>query len=528
MMKILSGRMVIIAACIAIISCTKETPTVETVVVEEEPQSVDSIQWFDGSVDDAFAFAKAEGKPIYLYWGAVWCPPCHAIQATVFKSAEFIARSQLFVAVYLDGDEENAQAAGEKFGVRGYPTMILFDSDGSELTRIPGGIDIQAYANILDLTLDEVAPVSDLVDALEAGSKTLAAEECRLLAYYSWGQNPRLLEDRDTVQLFRRIYDACPTNLPKERTLAYMRYFDELLESLDSEEEKLELDASQIEEATKVVYSILEDYELVRTNVFPVVFDGAKMTAALTETGSAERARMIEAFTAAIDKLADDESVYKRERVYTALGKIYLEQIDDEEAELSDELQAEIRAVVAWADETTPDPYERQDIINAASNVLSRAGMHDVAKPLLLAELDKSKQPYYFMLGLADIEQEAGNYEEAVEWLKKAYDASTGPATRFQWGYYYLSGLLEMTPDDSELIRSATIDVIRELEAGSGFYQRPKAQLGRLEQKLLDWSEETEKEDVIDEIRADVLAVCGNFSDQEGSFETCQSFLDPA
>jgi len=191
-------------------------------------------------------------------------------------------------------------------------------------------------------------------------------------------------------------------------------------------------------------------------------------------------------------------------------------------------LQDEIRAVVAWADETTPDPYERQDIINAASNVLSRAGMHDVAKPLLLAELDKSKQPYYFMLGLADIEQEAGNYEEAVAWLKKAYDASTGPATRFQWGYYYLAGLLEMTPDNSELIRSATIDVIRELEAGSGFYQRPKAQLGRLEQKLLDWSEETDKEDVIVEIRADVLAVCGNFSDQEGSFETCQSFLDTA
>ena len=36
----------------------------------------------------------------------------------------------------------------------------------------------------------------------------------------------------------------------------------------------------------------------------------------------------------------------------------------------------------------------------------------------------------------------------AIDWLKRAYDASTGPATRFQWGTYYINGLLEMTPDD--------------------------------------------------------------------------------
>ena len=150
------------------------------------------------------------------------------------------------------------------------------------------------------------------------------------------------------------------------------------------------------------------------------------------------------------------------------------------------------------------------------------------AKTLLLAELDKSKQPYYFMISLGDIEQEAGNYEEAIAWFKKAYDVSTGPATRFQWGYYYVVSLIEMAPDDSALIKSTTIAVIRELEAGSGFYQRPKAQLSRLEQKLTDWSEETEQADTIGAIRTDVLAICDNFEDQEGSYETCQSFLESA
>lgn len=528
MAKLRTGALAMIAAIFLLISCSKAPQTTDTEVVEDETSSVDTIQWFDGAVDEAFAVAKAEGKPIYLYWGAEWCPPCHAIKATVFSSPEFITRSHLFVAVYIDGDSENAQAEGEKFGLLGYPTMIVFDSDGIELTRIPGGIDIQAYANILDLTLDKVAPVSDLVNSLANEGTKLSEKECRLLAYNSWGQNPEVLEELDEVELFRSIYDACPAALQPERSIAYMQYFDALLDSLDTELVESTLSAQQIEEASDVVYGILGDYSLIRANIFSVILDAANITSALTEKDTAERQKMMESFRLAINKLRDDESIYKRERVYTVLGKIRLEQIDDPEVELSDEVQAEALSVVAWADESTPDPYQRQDIINASSAVLERAGLIKEAKALLLAELDTSKQPYYFMISLGDIEQEAGNYEEAIAWFKKAYDVSTGPATRFQWGYYYVVSLMEMAPDDHARIKSATISVIRELEAGSGFYQRPKAQLARLEKKLMEWSEETEQADTITAIRSDVLAICTNFEGQEGSFETCQSFLDSA
>jgi len=528
MSKFRTGPLAMFVAMIALASCTQEPQTTETTVLEEDTRSVDSIQWFDGTVDEAFAVAKVVGKPIFLYWGAEWCPPCHAIKATVFRSAEFIARSHLFVAVYIDGDSENAQAEGERFGLLGYPTMIVFDPEGNELTRIPGGIDIQAYANILDLTLDKVAPVSDLVNSLASEGSKLSANECRLLAYNSWGQNPEVLQELDEVELFRNIYDACPAELQPERSIVYMQYFDVLLDSLDTELVESSLDEQQIKEATEVIFGILDNYELVRANVFSVILDAANITSALSEKDSDKRQHMVDAFLAAIDRLYADESVYKRERVYTVLGKIRLEQIDDSEAKLSDELQAEVLSVVAWADESTPDPYQRHAIINASSNVLEEAGMPKEAKALLLAELDRSKQPYYFMLSLGDIEQEAGNYDEAIAWFKKAYDISTGPATRFQWGYYYVVSLMEMAPDDAALIKSATIDVIRELEAGSGFYQRPKAQLARLEQKLMNWSEETEQADTITAIRTDVLVICGNFEGQEGSYETCQSFLDSA
>ena len=78
------------------------------------------IQWLKGDVEAAFALAAQQNKPVFLYWGAEWCPPCHAIKATVFNTREFLERSQLFIPVYLDGDTEDAQRYGERFAVMGF------------------------------------------------------------------------------------------------------------------------------------------------------------------------------------------------------------------------------------------------------------------------------------------------------------------------------------------------------------------------------------------------------------------------
>jgi protein disulfide-isomerase len=152
--------------------------------------------------------------------------------------------------------------------------------------------------------------------------------------------------------------------------------------------------------------------------------------------------------------------------------------------------------------------------------------MDDDAKKLLLAELEISKTPYYFMVSIADIEQRAGNTDTAVDWLRQAYDSTTGSATRFQWGYYYLNGLLEMTPEDTQLIHDTTVGLISELQNSGGLYQRPKAQLGRLENNLVTWSEENDRAAELAKIRSSVVAVCASASHQDESRATCDAFLE--
>ena len=529
-MNLRTHRAAVLLAGLILAACSREpaAPVPAAHDGASQAATADEIAWFGGSVEEAFAYAKEHRKPVFLYWGAVWCPPCHEIKATVFRSREFIDRSRLFVPVYLDGDTENAQALGEKFGVVGYPTMIVFSPDGEEITRIPGGIDIQAYANILDLTLANVQPVPELLAAaLDQGAK-LTAEQCRLMAYYSWGQNETVLAGRDEEKVFSALAAACPPEATIDRSVLALNALEAAVGKASDKENPVPLAPAAQVAAQAQVNALLDDPKQVHANLLSVLIGGARTTRAITAPGSAERAALQAKYLVVLDRLKADDSLFMTERLYAVIGKIRFERIDDEKKALPEALVSEARDMVRHADEQTTDTYERQTVINAAAYVLEQAGLVAEAKQLLIAELDRSKQPYYFMVSIADIEQEAGNDAAAIDWLKRAYDASTGPATRFQWGNYYLNGLLEMTPDDVARIQQDTVTVVRELEAGRAFYQRPKAQLKRLEKKLQDWGTNPERKAGLAKIREGVLGICATIPEQEPARATCEGFLAPA
>ncbi|MBV8124233.1 MAG: thioredoxin fold domain-containing protein, partial [Paucibacter sp.] len=137
----------------------------------------------EADVEQAFALARQNRQPVLLYWGASWCPPCNQLKATLFKRQDFIAQSRAVVAVHLDGDHAGAQKLGARFKVTGYPTLILFNPQGKELTRLPGEADARQVMQVLQLGMAGGRPVAEVLADAKAG-KTLGANEWRLLGYY--------------------------------------------------------------------------------------------------------------------------------------------------------------------------------------------------------------------------------------------------------------------------------------------------------------------------------------------------------
>ena len=92
---------------------------------------------------------QAEGKPVFVYWGAKWCPPCNQLKATLFNRQDFTERSRAFVPVCRRRRPPGAQKLGTRFAVRGYPTTIVFTREGRRLTRrLPGEVDAAQYNEV--------------------------------------------------------------------------------------------------------------------------------------------------------------------------------------------------------------------------------------------------------------------------------------------------------------------------------------------------------------------------------------------
>ncbi|MCA8970026.1 MAG: thioredoxin family protein [Planctomycetes bacterium] len=92
----------------------------------------------------ALAEAKRDGKQLFVDFETTWCGPCKAMDQWVYTAADVVDAGKGFVAVKLDGDEERDLV--KKYGVGGYPTMLVLDADGKVLRRAVGYRGVKAMA----------------------------------------------------------------------------------------------------------------------------------------------------------------------------------------------------------------------------------------------------------------------------------------------------------------------------------------------------------------------------------------------
>jgi len=481
------------------------------------------IAWHEGDVQAAFDRAGAEAKPLFLYWGAVWCPPCNQIKQTIFTRRDFIEKTRLFVPVYLDGDTESAQVWADKLGVAGYPSMLVLDAEGREVMRLPTGLQAEEFVQVLDEALDRMTPISEIFRATLAADDPGAVPDrsYRLLAYHSWGQDRQLdLTDREKEARFRALAERVPPRLSEERSRLYLNWLG-TAESLSGKqpqpgEKRFKLSRRERRDADGRLHEILASPALATANLETLSHYAAEIVRLIHPRNHRERRALVDRWLAAMRRAEEDESLTIRERLSSLMAVIDLFELQNPGAVSVDAaLQERIRARVAWADREAGDPHARQAAMSTAGYLLRRAGLIGEAERHYRAEVEKSESPFYFMSSLASMAAEAGKTEQAVSWMAKAYETSNGRATRFQWGTSYLLGLMELTPEEGDRIRSESVRVLQEMMGLAGaFAGRNQTRIRSLASQYRAWNAEQAHAAEVAALREELIPACAGLSDE--------------
>ncbi len=490
--------------------------------------AADDVAWVpaaaDADIDRAFAQARAEKKPLLLYWGAKWCPPCNQLKATLFNRQDFIERSRSFVAVNIDGDLPGAQKLGARFKVSGYPTMVLMGADGAEITRLPGEVDAPQVMQVLQLGLAGGRPVRAVLADARAG-KPLSGHEWRLLSYYSWDTDEaQLVSAVERPGLLAQLSQACP---PGETDSATRLMLKALADSDDGK-------GVRADEALRArVRGWLADRVVARRQMDVVVNYAGEITKALSPAGGATRKAVAGQFDTALRRLEADTTLSRSDRLSALLARVELARIDAPKGSLRPKIAApllqEVREHSARVDREITDGYERQAVISTAAHLLGQAGLWADSDALLKANLARSHSPYYLMSHLGSNARKQGRKAEAVGWYEQAYAKSEGPATRLQWGGSYVSALVELAPHDAARLEQAVAQMIGEAAADSGAFDgRSVRSLRRIGEKLATWNADGRHDAVIGRLKAQLDGVCGKLDAADPQRAACDGILRKA
>jgi len=118
-------------------------------------------QWLT-DYEKALSLAKKENRMVLMdFTGSDWCPGCILWERKILSTKEFKDyASKNLVLMEVDFPESKPQsdavvkqnaALQDKYGVEGYPTFILLDSKGKQLSELTGFPDVSPSGFIASL-----------------------------------------------------------------------------------------------------------------------------------------------------------------------------------------------------------------------------------------------------------------------------------------------------------------------------------------------------------------------------------------
>ncbi len=406
-----------------------ETKQAKETVMQGQPQPE---VWFKGPPEQAFAKAKAENKLVFLYWGAVWCPPCNELKSEVFSKPRFAELMKDFIPVYLDGDTEEAQVWGERLSASGYPTILILSGEGRELYRLNTSLNEEEFAQALKPVLQKNQTFGDAFARLEGGNAK--ADDWKLLAYTSWDQLPegRYTGDR-LLNAAKRAADRCPANLTKEKAIFAANLFTLAMAQKDDKESANSIADIKSESNRYLDVIFANKVSVQAARPFLNSSAGSTIEFLFGKAKGDSYKDLKKRWLKATADIANNPSNSVDTRLEAWNAAIEFQKFESPQGAVPAKLKADIQKAAAQADQNAKTPFERHAAISSAAYLLRQVGDFDGARKLLEAEVARTNTPWYYYSSLASLEQELKNDKAAQGWAAKARESAQGRATKVQW-----------------------------------------------------------------------------------------------
>lgn len=97
------------------------------------------VDFFEGSWDELKAKAAEEGKPFFVDVYTDWCHWCKVMDKKTFQNPDVAEyANEHYIAYKLNAEKGRGPKLARKFGIRGFPTVVLFKPNGEKIKNLVG------------------------------------------------------------------------------------------------------------------------------------------------------------------------------------------------------------------------------------------------------------------------------------------------------------------------------------------------------------------------------------------------------
>lgn len=418
--------------------------------------------WFQGTVEEAFTKAANEQKPVFLYWGAVWCPPCNQLKATIFADDQFKSLMTGAVAVYLDGDTDRAQLWSDKLKVTGYPTILVLrpgkttGESPQELARLDYGLSIEEFAGTIAETLTGGMALSNALSEIQKGQGGL--RPWNVVNGIAWSQLDENTYPPDKrISILSGLVQKAPN--PTVRAQLAASLLGEVLSARSGAGTNLEKSVASVKieaetyldylfASAATIWATRNFIVFSATDTFKLIFDGQERA---TSGQPAKKDALIKRWLDAVAVLQADKRLFVDTWLWSHMPELEFWKIRNGGTAAPATLVEKIRRAVADADKRSVTPYERHAVISGAASILKDVGDTAGAIVMLQKELKQTDTPWYYQSSLASLALSEKKFADAMTFSEQArLSARTlRNATRVQWivNDVVLLGKIEPLPE---------------------------------------------------------------------------------